>query len=176
MSPASAPIRRPRPGEIADYYAGYVALVPDGDVLHELEAGLAETQRMLGHLDDHGAEHRYAEGKWSIKDLVGHLIDAERVFSYRALRIARGDATPLPGFDQDAYVAAADFDGRTLEGLLRELALLRAADLLLFRSFSDREWDRCGTASDAPFVACAFPWILAGHERHHQRVLAERYL
>jgi len=98
------------------------------------------------------------------------------VFSYRALRIARGDATPLAGFEQDDYVAAGGADRRTLADLVEELAHLRAADLCLFRALGPDDWRRTGTASDNPFIACAFPYVLAGHETHHRNVLAERYL
>jgi hypothetical protein len=169
-------VRRPRPGELGDYYLGYVALVPEGDVLVELERGLAETRALLARFGEARAGHRYAPGKWSVKEIVGHVIDAERVFAYRALRMARGDRTPLAGFEQDDYVAAAGSDGRALSDLVAELTHLRAASLLFFRSLTAEAWERSGTASDNPFVVCAFPYLLAGHEAHHRRVLAQRYL
>ncbi len=169
-------VRRPRPDEVGSYYFGYIDLVPEGDVLGELERGLEQTRALLARLGEARGGHRYAPGKWSVKEIVGHVIDAERVFAYRALRIARGDATPLASFEQDDYVAAAGSDRRRLADLLDELAHLRAANLLFFRSLQPSDWERRGTASDKPFVACAFPFILAGHETHHRHVLAERYL
>lgn len=169
-------VRRPRPDELGTYYHGYVALVPAGDVLAQLERGLEETRALLARFGEARGAHRYAPGKWSVKEVVGHVIDAERVFAYRALRMARGDATPLAGFEQDDYVAAAGSDRRALADLLDELAELRSANLRFFRSLEPADWERRGTASDNPFVVCAFPYLLAGHETHHRRVLTERYL
>jgi hypothetical protein len=172
----SATVRRPRPEELGAYYHGYVDLVPAGDVLALLGDGLAETRALLARFGEARGGHRYASGKWSVKEIVGHLIDAERVFAYRALRMARGDATPLAGFEQDDYVARAGSDRRTLADLGEELGLLRQANLCFFRSLEPAAWERRGTASDNPFVVCAFPYLLAGHEAHHRRVLSERYL
>ena len=172
----ATPVRRPRPDELGEFYHGYLALVPEGDVLAKLEQGLAETRALLARFGEERGGHRYAPGKWSVKDVVGHVIDGERVFSYRALRMARGDTTPLPGFEQDDYVAAAHSDLRTLEDLTEELTHLRAANLRFFRSLRPADWERRGTASGTSIVVCAFPWLLAGHEAHHRRVLAERYL
>lgn len=169
------PVRRPRRGELHDYYFAYVDLVSGDDVLAELERGAAATLALLAELGEARAEHRYAPGKWSVKELVGHVIDGERVFAYRALHMARGDATPLPDFDQDAFVAGAGSDVRTLADLGAELAELRAANLRFFRGLSPEAWERRGIACARPFVVCAFPWILCGHEAHHRRVLAERY-
>jgi hypothetical protein len=169
-------VRRPRADEIGAYYHGYIALVRADDALAELERCLGETRTLLARFGEARSAHRYAPGKWSVKEILGHLIDAERVFSYRALRMARGDATPLPGFDQDTFVAAAGSDRRALADLVSELEHLRAANLRFFHSLAAADWERRGTASDSPFVVCAFPWILAGHEIHHRRVLAERYL
>ena len=171
-----APVRRPAPGEIAGEYLGYVQEAAGDDPLALLEGGLAETRALLARFGEARGAHRYAPGKWSVKEVVGHIIDGERVFSYRALRIARGDQTPLPGFEQDDFVAASHADRRPLADLVAELEHLRAANLLFFRSLEPAAWERTGTAAGKPFVACAFPWILAGHEAHHRRVLAERYL
>jgi hypothetical protein len=181
MAPSSsqasiAPVRRPRPGELGEYYLGYVANVPEGDVLAELERGLGETRAVLERFGEARGDYRYASGKWSVKEIVGHVIDAERVFAYRALRMARGDQTPLAGFEQDDYVAASHADRRALADLVAELEHLRAANLRFFRSLDAPAWERTGTASGNPFVVCAFPYLLAGHEAHHRRVLRERYL
>ncbi|HEX6882154.1 MAG TPA: DinB family protein [Planctomycetota bacterium] len=168
-------VRRPRSDELASFYRGYLEIVPAGDVLAELAAGLEQTRALLARLGETRGGHRYAPGKWSVKEVVGHLIDAERVFAYRALRMARGDATPLASFEQDDYVAASGSDRRTLADLSEELALLRGANLCFFRALDAESWERRGTASDCSFVVCAFPYLLAGHERHHRTVLAERY-
>ncbi len=173
---ADAPVRRPRPDEVGAYYHGYIQRVPPGDVLAQLERGLDETRELLQRFGEARGGQRYAPGKWSVKEIVGHVIDAERVFAYRALRMARGDATPLAGFEQDDFVAASGSDRRPLADLLAELEHLRAANLRFFRSLDAAAWERTGTASDNPFVVCAFPFILAGHEAHHRRVLLERYL
>lgn len=172
----SGAVRRPRPEEIGAWYHGYLELAPADDVLAGLERGLEETRALLSSFGEARGTQRYAPGKWSVKEVVGHIIDAERVFAYRALRIARGDATPIEGFEQDDYVAASGADGRKLADLVDELAHLRAANLIFFRSLTPAAWERRGTASNNPFVACAFPYLLAGHEAHHRRVLAERYL
>jgi hypothetical protein len=174
-SPSSAPAR-PALSDVGEFYRGYVELVPAGDVFELLERGLAETRALLAPLGEAGGGRRYAPGKWSVKEIVGHLADAERVFAYRALRMARGDGTPLPSFDQDAFVQGAGFDGRSLADLLEEFAHVRAASLLFFRGLAPEAWDRRGTASGAPFLVRTFPYVLCGHERHHQCVLRERYL
>lgn len=171
-----ARIRRPATSEVAEFYRGYVDGVPGDDVLASLEAEGRETERVFGSIDESRGGHRYAPGKWSIKELLGHVIDGERVFSYRALRMARGDTTPLPSFDQDLFVANAGSDRRTLADLSAEFRHLRSANLILFRSLSPEDWERHGTASNVPCVVCMFPWILVGHELHHRRVLVERYL
>lgn len=167
---------KPDASECAPYYRRYTDQAPEGDVVALLEAQIAERARLLAHLSDEKALYRYAPGKWSIKEVVGHLADAERVFAYRALRFARADATALPGFEQDDYVRAANFDRRPLGDLLAELEFIRRASLSLFRGMTDDDLLRRGTASDNPFVVRAIPFIIAGHEIHHTRVLRERYL
>ena len=171
-----AVIRRPRPGELAPHYLGYVDEAGERDPLAALESGLAETRALVLELGETRGGHRYAPGKWSVREIVGHLSDGERIFAYRAFRMARGDATPLASFDEDAYVAASGYDRRTLADLLDELTHLRRASLALFRTLDAAAWERTGTASGKSFVVCAFPWIMVGHENHHRRVLRERYL
>lgn len=172
---ASVPIRRPRPGEVADSFQGYSDEAVGDDPLAALERGFEETAALVRALGEARGQHRYAPGKWSVRELVGHLSDAERVFAYRAFRIARADTTPLASFDEDAYIANSGYDRRTLADLLEEFATLRRASLQLFRSLEPAAWERTGTAGGNPFVVCAFPWMLAGHENHHRRVLRERY-
>jgi len=175
-APSPVVVRRPRSGEVGAYYFAYIDLVPENDPLAVLESGLEETRTLLARFGEARGSHRYASGKWSVKELIGHIIDGERVFAYRALRMARGDKTPLAGFEQDDYVTASGSDRRTLADLVDEFAHLRAANLRFFRSLEPAAWERTGTASDNPFIVCAFPYILAGHERHHRHMLAERYL
>ena len=171
---ATAPAR-PEADEYAPDYERYVSQV-EGDVLETLERQGAQTLALLGGLSEDAAGSRYEPGKWSVKELVGHVIDGERVFAYRALRFARGDATPLPGFDQDPYVAAANSDARTLASLAEEFGHVRAATLALLRSLDPEAWARRGTANDAEVSVRALAYIIAGHEAHHVRVLRERYL
>jgi hypothetical protein len=173
MPPAA--IRKPRPGELALEYQGYVDEVDAHEPLAALEQGMAETCALVLELGEARGGFRYAPGKWSVREIVGHLSDGERIFAYRAFRMARGDATPLASFDEEAYIAASGYDGRTLADLLEEFTHLRRASLALFRTLEAEALERRGTASGKSFVVCAFPWIMAGHEHHHRRVLRERY-
>ncbi|MDQ6886872.1 MAG: DinB family protein [Gemmatimonadota bacterium] len=169
-------IERPREGEFNPHHATYVAIVPSGDILSVLARQPEELRSMLGGMDARRAGHRYAPGKWSIREVIGHLADAERVFCYRGLTIARNDRTSLPPFDENAWVEQARFDSRTLSDLLTELASVRAATLDLFSHLSPQELARVGTASGKPLSARAVPYIIAGHTEHHIRILRDRYL
>jgi hypothetical protein len=160
---------------IHPYYAGYIGRVPEGDLLELLASQILETRELLLAAADRGG-FRYAEGKWSLKEVVGHMTDTERVMGYRALRIARGDQTPLAGFDQDSYVAAGEFDRRTVEELTGELEAVRRSNVQLFSGFSPEAWLRHGTANDASVTVLAIACILVGHELHHREILLERYL
>jgi uncharacterized damage-inducible protein DinB len=167
---------RPQKGDYALYYEKYIALVPSGDFLDILEQQHRELTRLLSPLTDQQAEFRYAPGKWSIKEVLGHVNDAERIFSYRLLRIARGDQTPLAGFEQDAYIEAGNFSARTLDDLLREFSTVREATVALIRSLDDAAWLRRGVASQKEVTVTAIAFVIAGHERHHRIILEERYL
>lgn len=171
-----ATIARPAPTEYAPYYGTYIGEVPDGDVLDLLARQLDETAALLAVISPARWTHRYAPGKWSVAEVVGHVIDVERVFGYRALRFARGDATPLPGFEQDDWVPLSGYDRRPLPDVAAELRAVRLATLAMFRGLEDEAIDRRGTASGVEFTVRAIPWILAGHEGHHVAVLRERYL
>ncbi len=163
---------RPSPSEYAPFYRPYLDAVPGDDVAAALDApGLAA---LAADLDPALATHAYAEGKWTLAQVVQHVIDTERIFATRLLRIARGDATPLPGFDQDPYVAAAA--PRPLAALAAELGRVRASTLDLVRSLPEADRARLGTASGTPMSARAAGWIIAGHERHHLGIVRERYL
>jgi len=167
---------RPADTEYAQSYAGYVALVPEDDILGTIEHQSSVTQKLLASLDESRAAYRYAEAKWSVKEVLGHFIDAERIFAYRALAFARGETQPLPGFDENDYVRHAAFDSWKLGDLSEHYALVRRATIVLFRNFPEEAWERRGTASDNPITVRALAWIIVGHERHHVKVLRERYL
>jgi uncharacterized damage-inducible protein DinB len=168
--------RRPDASAIPESYRRYVEAVADGDVIETLERQGAETQALLGALDAAQAGHRYAPGKWTVKQVVGHLADGERVFAYRTLCFARKDQTALPPFEEDDWAAANTCDQRSLRDVLAELAAVRQATLALLRGLDDEAWDRQGTASGKRLSVRALAWIVAGHEAHHLRVLRERYL
>ncbi len=172
---APAPAR-PASDEYAPYYEKYVSLVPDADLVETLERQGAETLALLRGLTEEQGAHRYAPDKWSVKQLVGHVSDGERLFAYRALAIGRGDRAPLPGMDQDVWMAGVDFDARTLASLADEFAAVRAATLHLLRHLSPEAWSRRGTASENEVTVRALAYIIAGHEAHHLRILRERYL
>lgn len=169
-------IPRPDASEYLAYYGKYIDKVPDGDVLQTLRTQLDETLALVRGLPEEQGGHAYAPGKWSIRGVLQHVIDAERIFAYRALRISRGDATPLASFDENAYAQSANADARTLAELADELEHVRLGNLALFRSLGDEALARRGTASDAVVSARALVWIIAGHERHHVTLLRERYL
>jgi hypothetical protein len=166
----------PRPDEYFEYYGRYIALVPPGDVRQLLVTQLQETTGMLSGVSDARAERAYAPGKWTLKEAIGHVSDTERVFAYRLLRIARGDATPLPGFEQDEWVPMSGANGRSMASLLAEFSAVRSATVQLATSLSDEAWLRRGTASGHAISARALAYLCAGHERHHQQVMREKYL
>lgn len=170
-----ARIARPDAQEFVPYYGKYISRVQGDDAGAALQNQLPDSLKMLTSLDDQRALHRYAEGKWSIKEVVGHLADAERVFSYRALRFGRADGTALPGFDENAYVPAGRFDRRPLADLLDEWKAIRAGSIALFRSFEGDDLVRMGNASNAPVSVRALAWIICGHELHHRSLLHDRY-
>jgi hypothetical protein len=169
-------LARPGADEYAPYYAAYVNLVPDGDILALLAEQIGETLDLLRGLSESRAAARYAPGKWSIKEVCGHMIDAERIFSYRALRFARGDRQPLAGFEQDDYIRNADFDSRSIKDLAEEFEHVRRATILLFEHLDGEAWSRRGIASEAEVSVRGLAYIIAGHERHHMGVIRSRYL
>jgi uncharacterized damage-inducible protein DinB len=167
----------PRPGidESAPFYHGYIAKVPGERIGEYLSSQLNEVERLLAPLDDAAARFRYAPEKWSVKEVLGHICDAERIFAYRLLRIARADATPLPGFDEDAYVPPAEFDARPLAELLREFQAVRASTIALVEGLPSPAWERRGQASGKNISTRAIAYIMVGHVTHHLGVLQERY-
>lgn len=166
----------PEPGEYDAYYAGYVERIGDAGVLRVLEDQIGELTELLRELGESDGDRRYAAGKWSIKEVLGHVIDTERIFGYRALSIARGEAASLPGFDQDDYAREGAFDLRSLGGLIDEYQHVRRATLALFCGLDETAWTRKGVANGVPVTVRALAYIVAGHQAHHTAVLRERYL
>lgn len=169
-------MQRPAETDYASSFAGYVSLVPEDDVLSVIEQQSSETQRLISSLDEQRAMHRYAEGKWSVKEVIGHMTDGERVFGYRAMCIARGETNSLPGFDENEYMKYANFDGWKLGDLAESYALVRRSNIVMFRNLDDEAWNRRGIANNNPVTVRALAYVMAGHERHHLKVLRERYL
>src|SRR5215210_5122869 len=167
---------KPSEGEFLPYYQRYIALVPDGDVLITLEAQMTETQTLLRGLSASISSYRYATDKWSVNELIGHLIDSERIFAARALRFARNDPTPLPGFEQDDYVRNSKFDAYPVAELASELNAVRSASVFLFKHLEEAAWMRRGMANNAEVSVRALAYIIAGHELHHREILRTRYL
>jgi len=173
---AAPEYRRPEAAECAPFHLPYVGEVSDGDVLQTMERQLHETTALLETVPADKADFAYASGKWSIKQVVGHLLDAERIFAYRALRIARGDLTPLPGFDEKLYVPASGAERRTLIDLLAEFHAVRRASLALFHHLPAEAATRTGIVSGVTVSVRALAWVITGHELHHVRILRTRYL
>ena len=169
-------IRRPAPDEHAPYYGRYIELVAGEDPLGALREGAEETRRFLEPLPESKGDTRYADGKWSVKEVLVHVADTERVFAYRALRFARKDETPLPGFDENHWVAGLSTSGLTVANIRDELRAVREATLAFFGNLDAQAWDRSGTANDVRMSVRAAAFVIAGHEIHHRNILRERYL
>lgn len=166
---------KPETNEYATFYETYVSLVPDVDVVAALEAQRLQMAQLLAGRSERDGNFRYAPEKWSVKEVIGHLADSERVFAYRALRIARADNTPLSGFEQDDYVREAGSGSRELRDLAEEFAVVRAATVSLYRSLSEEAWKRRGSANKNEVTVRALAFITAGHELHHRSILEQRY-
>ncbi len=163
--------------EYAAFYANYINAVSDEySLIEELEISVHRLIKFVQNIPMDKFDYRYAEGKWTIKDILLHLIDAERIFAYRALRFARRDATPLASFDEDAYVIHARANSRNIQDLLSELVTVRQATLAMFKTFSDEDLLQIGQASGHPMSVRALGFVIIGHQNHHQRVFQERYL
>lgn len=167
-------IDRPEPDEFFEYYGRYIGLTGD-DAMATLRASAAATPRLLSGVTEPQAMFRYAPGKWSVKQVLGHILDAERVFMYRALTFARADETPVPGFEEDDWMAASTFDRRTLNDIVEEYVAVRAATIALAGSFDEVALTRRGTASGRTMSTRAAIHCVAGHELHHVAILKERY-
>lgn len=167
-------IPKPAADEFATFYAGYIGQVPETGPVAALEAQ-REAIAALASISEEAARHRYADGKWSVKEVLGHVTDAERVFGYRLLRIARADSTPLPGFDENAWAATAPHHDRAVGDLVDELLAVRAATLALIRSMDGDALARQTVANNRAVSGRALVWILAGHTQHHLGILHDRY-
>jgi len=168
-------MKRPEANEYAEFYANYVSKVPGSDLLRILESERLQMLQLFAGRTERDGSFRYAPGKWTVKEILGHISDTERIFAYRALRIGRGDKTPLPGFEQDDFVRNGGFARRTLADLAEEFAAVRSASIALFRFFDEEAWSKRGVASQKEVTARALGFITAGHQIHHRRILEERY-
>jgi len=169
-------MNRPEKNEYAAFYETYVSLVEESDIISALEKNLNELQNLFAEVSEEKGSYAYAESKWSVRELLGHLIDGERVFSYRALRISRDDQTPLASFEENNYIANSNFSRAKLADLIEEFSLLRRSNILFFKNLTDGAWLRTGTASEAAVSVRALAYIMVGHVRHHANILRERYL
>jgi hypothetical protein len=165
----------PLPAEYSPYFSRYISLVAEDHVAAALAGQPSEWRALLGGLSADEAGYRYAADKWTVRQVVGHVIDAERVFAYRALCIARGETASLPSFDENAYAAAAGHDGYALDELLDEFAAVRHATIALFRHMDGDAWQRVGRVNQPPISTRGLAYIIAGHAQHHAGILVERY-
>ena len=176
MSALATAIHRPEPAEYDPYYERYISLVKSDDIVAALQKQSQETRDLLNKVSAEKAEFRYAPGKWSVKEVLGHINDTERIMSYRVLRIARGDQTPIEGYEQDDYVTGGKFSRRTMDDLLQEFMTIRNATIQLLRHLDAESAERQGTANQKQISARAVVYIIAGHELHHRKILQEKYL
>jgi uncharacterized damage-inducible protein DinB len=175
ITPSTFTSARPQPGEYAAYYDRYVSLIHGDDILQTLDAQRRQMMLLVSCRDEEDGDFRYAPGKWSVKEVLGHICDAERIFAYRALRIARADSTPLAGFEQDDYVRNGPFARSPLSDLVEEFIAVRRASISLLRNLDEPAWLRRGVASEHEITVRALAYIIAGHELYHRRILEERY-
>ncbi len=168
-------MRKPTKGDYPEYFETYFKNIKDKNPIELMESQKIEISSLLSGLSEAKANYRYAEGKWSIKEVLGHLIDSERVFCYRAVAIARGETQSLPGFEQDDYVHYGNFDSRELSDLLDEYQKVREATIPLLKSFDEKDYDKRGVANNNPLTVRAVMFLIPGHEKHHLNILKERY-
>ncbi len=175
LSPPLLKIGRPEPGKYAPYHAGYISEVVGDDILTILDTQRRQMLILLSGCGEEEGQFRYAPDKWSVKEVLGHVCDTERIFAYRALRISRGDRTPLPGFEQDDYVRNAPFASRPLAEVIEDYIAVRRATLTLFRNLDQAAWLRRGIVNNNELTVRALAYITAGHEMHHKKILEEKY-
>ena len=169
-------MKRPDSSEYANYYGGYVGLITEDDIVAVFRQQADEMLALADLIPAEKGGFAYADGKWTVKELLGHIIDAERMFAYRMHRFSHGDALPLTGFDQDIYINNGRYAERDIESLLKEFVFQRHANILMLAAFRESDWDLKGTASEAEVTVRALAFIMAGHVRHHVNILKERYL
>ncbi|MNJ37083.1 DinB superfamily protein [compost metagenome] len=169
-------LSKPQLGEYPEHFEEYIREVPESQLLSLLELQPEEAMLKLGTLSEEAGNYKYDEGKWSLKEVLGHINDTERVMSYRLLRIARGDKTPLPGFSEELFVSHANFDRLSIIQLLKDFSTVRNATLTLARQLDDEAWQRTGTASGELISSRALAYLIAGHAKYHFRIIRERYL
>jgi hypothetical protein len=172
----STAIGRPETSEFAEYYTGYISKVPGGDILQFLQQQLITTSDLLRSLPEAKGDFRYQPGKWSMKELFGHIIDTERVFAYRGLVFARNDSSPLPGFDQEPWSKYANYANLTLSDIAAEFETVRRSSIHLFRNLDQSAWSRKGIADNKGMTVRAAAFIIGGHTQHHLDILNSRYL
>ena len=169
-------IGRPSPNEYSEYHQLYISKVPDGQIMTILRDQLDEAITLFKTIPESKGDYRYEPGKWTLKEVIGHLSDGERIMAYRALRFARNDQTPLPGFEQDDYIPYSNSNECSLADLINEFATLRESTLTMFKNFSNDSWERVGTASGNRVSVRGMAYIIAGHLEHHLRIIREKYL
>ena len=169
-------ITRPQATDYPSYYDPYIKLVKEDDALKTLDDGIFKMQALLSDIDEEKENYAYAPGKWTVKEVFGHIIDTERIMAYRALRFARGDGQELPGFDENTYVKNAKFSKRKLIDMAHEFSLMRQSNISLFKSFDEEALNRKGIANKNPVNVRSIIYIIAGHQLHHMNIVKERYL
>jgi len=167
---------RPQPAEYDPYYQKYVSLVPEEDILLALKTQIDELSKLFDGVPEEKGTYAYGDGKWTVKEVLSHIIDGERMFAYRVFRIARGDKTPIEGFEQDGYIENSHANRRRITELIIEFTLLREANLMFFANLEPADWTRTGTANDVEISVRSLAWIMVGHIRHHIAILKEKYL
>jgi hypothetical protein len=169
-------MHRPETNDYPAYYNQYVSTVGEGNIIELMESQLNDFNQFFSKIDEEKSHYRYAEGKWSINEIVGHLLEAERFFACRALRFSRNDATPVSGFEENYYVENSNYDEIALPKLVEELSLVRRSNILMFRNFTTEMWKLKGTANNKEFTVLSIPFIIVGHLSHHLEIIKERYL
>ena len=167
---------KPNPGDYAPYYDQYISLLPDEDIISILEDQKKTSEEFLKTLSEEQGNISYAEGKWTIREVIGHIIDVERVMAYRALCFSRGEKQEQPGFEQEDYITNGNYNHRALNDLISEFVAVRKSNLFMFKSFSDEMLKQSGIASDNKVTVLALIYIIAGHEKHHVKIIKEKYL
>ena len=169
-------MKKPDQNEYPEYYHKYIEAIPEIEIFFYLEKQMSETRTFFKNIPHGKSTFRYADGKWSIREILGHITETERIFAYRALRFAKNDKTPLPGFDENEFIRNSNYHAIELSILLDEFEFVRKANLIMFNNFPDDVWKLKGIASDNLIALSAIPYIIAGHLDHHKQIIKERYL